>query len=69
MNAMNAIKFEKQRDVAGMYWFDGPRGKSCMVCRQGDKWMARGESWYGQVVRYGKTRNEAAEKLVSELES
>ena len=66
MNA--AIKFKKSNAIkSGLYWFQGPNGMSCVVARQGERWFAKGIAWYGPVVRYGSTRQEAARKLINEM--
>lgn len=61
------IKFKKQYDTNDLYWFHSNQGTCCVVCKQGKRWAAQGQAWFGRVVCYGTTRIEAARKLLAEL--
>lgn len=61
------IKFKKQYGTQDLYWFHSSRGICCLVTRQGKRWVAKGQAWYGPATCYGATRIEAARNLLYEL--
>lgn len=68
MNTEQPIRFKKQPGTKGIYWFKDQKGLYCLTAPQASQRMAKGQAWYGPVIRYGKTRTEAARKLLLELE-